>query len=60
MGACKYCQAKINGWSDKPTEDNQVWEINIVADKPKISKKNHTTKRHCKGVERLEISQNFT
>lgn len=60
MGTFKDCQAKINGWSDnKPSEDHQIWEINIVADKPKKSKKAHTTKRHCKGIERLEISQNL-
>jgi len=41
------------------TEENQVWEIQIVADKPKKSKKNHVTKRYCKEVEREEISQNL-
>jgi len=52
-------QRLMDGLIVNLTEENQVWEIQIVADKPKKSKKNHVTKRYCKEVEREEISQNL-
>lgn len=58
MGWCTDCHAKINGWSDsKPSEDNEIWEVNISVDRPNKSKRLHTTKRQCRGIERSEIGQ---
>jgi len=58
IGQCKDCLSKISGWADdKPSEDDEIWRINICAEPPKKSKLLHTSKRQCKGVEREEVSK---
>ncbi|KAL5237552.1 hypothetical protein ACI65C_004962 [Semiaphis heraclei] len=58
IGQCKDSLFKISGWSDdKPSEDDEIWRINICAEPPKKSKLLHTSKRQCKGVEREEVSK---
>lgn len=60
MRKCKDCLSKINGWSDnKPSEDNEIWEINVFAEPPKKSEEFHTTKRHCKGAEREDVCKSL-
>lgn len=56
IGQYKDCLSKINGWSDdKPSEEDEIWRINICAEPPKKSKLLHTSKRQCKGAEREEV-----
>lgn len=47
----------MRGWTlNEPTEFSD-WIVEIFADRPKLSKSKHISKRFCKGNERKEISK---
>lgn len=57
FGRFKDCGAVLKGWTLNEPTSLCDWVIEILADRPKIPKWKHVTKRFCKGIERQEISK---
>lgn len=57
FGRCKDCRAVLKGWTLNEPTSLCDWVIEILANRPKIPKWKHVTKRFCKGIERREISK---
>lgn len=47
----------VEVWTSNEPNENTDWVVEIIADRPKLPKSKHVSKRYCRGIERTEISK---